>query len=313
MPDYIYRDDRPIAQPSFRILVYCLQPLANPAISNTMAELLDVFVSTYREELAYIVISDDERPMLGRHVDDDAIADARDWLANATKPWPSTCRLFSHINEEAQAITVPSYRAEQAADYCFLDMSVPADPQRVKDFADDVTDIIKDCPILYSVMGMGFFLPASLESLETFLPRAYPRYKTAIEFMAEGARWGLHKEIGNFDWQGYPNATPGIPTIGWRTILATHYLNDLPNLETVTQTPGVSLERTDNMAIVTAGDLPIWGDVNASEDISAYQAVAAALKPVRVHIEPALSGLFGSLRSDPQGRDRLEAYLSRFD
>lgn len=311
MPDYIYRDGDPIAQPAFRILAYWHAPLGQPDVSEGLAKLLDLFTARYREDVAYLVVADDERPMRGQHVSDELLVDARGWLAGAPKPYPSTCRIFGPIDEDTEQITVPSFRAEQAAKYGFLDISVPDDPEANVALADGVTAILKDMPTLCAVMGMGFFLPTALESLADYMPRAFVRYKTAIEFMAEGAEWGIHKEIGHTRWSTFEDAQDGIPDIGWRTVVGAYYLPRLGELDV--DMPGVVIERTERMLIATAGPAPIWGDINVGEDIAAYRAVAQALAPVRMSVDPAVTGLFGGHTNDPEGRDRVESYLARFD
>lgn len=313
MPEFIYRDSTPIAEPAFRILAYWTNPMGTPEISAGLAQLFDCFIQYYGQGTAWSVIADDQRPYRPEEVTPERIADARDWLKNAAKPWPSSCRFVGPVNEQTGQISVPAFRAEQVADLCFLDMSVPDDLTVALPFAEAASEILKRMPVLYAVAGMGFHLPPALESLETYLPRASARYKTAIEFMAEGARWGLHEEVGNFRWDRVQGARSGLPDIGWRTFVGKHFLDRLPDLDQIAQVEGIAYERGDMLAVITAGQTPIWGDVNAPEDISLYQVVAQALRPVRMHIEPALSGLFGSQTYDPDGRDRVEAYLARLD
>ncbi|NEP60529.1 MAG: DUF3396 domain-containing protein [Symploca sp. SIO2G7] len=260
------------------------------------------------------IAGDDVSGLRPKKVTAERLAEGREWLATAPKTWPSICRMAGPANEAAAVYAIPTLRIEQAADVSYVDLAVPwEDAAAAAAFGDTITGIVRDMPLLCGVMGMGFALPASFDSLASFFPRAYPRYRTAIEFMVDGPRWGIHREIGNAHWHKFPEARDGIADVGWRTFVGDYYLPRLPELDAVADAPVVTLERHERMAILTAGAVPIWGDVNADEDISAYRAVAAALAPVRMHIEPALSGLFGSQRRNPEGRDRVEGYLARYD
>ena len=311
MPDYIHRADKAIAQPAFRILAYWPAGLGDPAVAAGLASIFDLFVEQYRKDLAFIITADEERAFEGKEVDDPLLDDARHWLAAGPKGWPATARVFgthSDINDE---ITVPSFRAEQYADLAVMDISVPDNPETAVVLSDKITEILKTMPTLYAVMGMGFFLPMALESLKTYMPRGFVRYKTALEFMADGPRWCIGKDIGNSFWDEFPEATDGIVDIGWRTMLGAYYL---PRLGAVSiDAEGVTVEQTDDMLTVTAGPEPIWGDVNKDEDISAYKAVAAALAPARASLRPMLNGLFGNQVDDPDGNDRLEEWYERYE
>lgn len=311
MPDYIFYDDEPIAQPAFRILAYWPDEMRQPAVSQGLAALFDIFLDMYRDQLAWVVVADDKRPLKGREASPALFEDTRDWLATAEKEWPATARVFGPISDYNDQITVPSFRAEQLADIGILDMSVPADPETAVKFADRVTEVLKTMPTLYAIMGMGFFLPASMDELEDQFPRGSARYKAAVEFMAEGPRWCLRKDIGNTFWDEMPDENDGIPDIGWRTIVGAHYLPRLGDVQI--DADGVTVDQTADMLIVTAGPAPIWGDVNVDEDISAYQAVSDALAPARATVLPMLNGLFGSQVDEPEGTDRVEAWYERFE
>ncbi|MEM6757860.1 MAG: type VI immunity family protein [Pseudomonadota bacterium] len=311
MPDYIFFGEDPIAQPAFRILAYWPVALQDPVMSQGLVAIFDSFLQHHRDALAYTVVADEKRPMEGREASDAGFADMRDWLATAAKEWPATARTFGPISEETGQIVVPSFRVEQMADLSIMDISVPADPETAVKLADQVTELLKSMPTLYAVMGMGFFLPTSLEDLKDHFPRGSVRYKTAIEFMAEGPRWCLREDIGNTFWDEMPEETDGIPDISWRTMVGAHYL---PRLGQVAiDAEGVTVDQSDAMLVVTAGATPIWGDVNTGEDISAYRAVADALAPARASVRPMLNGLFGAQVDNPDGADRVEAWYERFE
>lgn len=72
-------------------------------------------------------------------------------------------------------------------------------------------------------------------------------------------------------------------------------------------------ERTGDIAVITAGPSPVFGDVDKEEDIAPYRTVAKALKPVCYSVEVAVRKLFGNQAYTPEDRDRVEAYLARFE
>lgn len=312
MPDYIKYGDRPIAQPAFRILAYWPGKLSDPVVSAGLAAIFDIFVETYREQVAWVVVADDDRPMRGKAVTPDLLVDTRNWIASAPKVWPATARVFGPISPLNEQITVPSFRVEQSAKFGLLDIALPDDAPAAAAFADRVTEVLKTTPtLLCALMSMGFFLPQSLESLKREMPRTHMRYRAAIEFMAEGPKWGLTRDISNARWSDFPDAQEGIPDIGWRTIVGAHYLPRLGDV--AVDAEGVTVEQTADMLIVTAGPAPIWGDVNIAEDIAPFRAVAAALAPARMSVDLAITGLFGGHRQDPDGIDRIEAWYERLE
>lgn len=322
MPDYLLRGNDKIAQPSFRILLYYDGSLKDPANAKAVVALFDLFIETYGEEAAWIAIANhNSRRLTPKKLMIKQIAKARAWLSARDKLWPSTCRVVGPINDETGNIVVPAFRADEYR-VNFLDMSVPADHDRSVTFANAVTEIIRQIPVITCVMGFGFYLPQALESLADWMPRGFERYRTAIEFMVHGATMGIRKTSEGYKWDKSPelepdssaDLQPGIPDIGWRTIVGAEFLDRLPDLRSaLAATPEVSVRSTPEMAVITAGDQPIWGDVGADEDISAYRAVAKALAPVRYPLDVAYGSLFGNQYYDAEGRERIRAYLSRFD
>lgn len=312
MPEYITRENDKIAQPAFRVLLYCDGSLNDPANAAGVTRLFDLFLEHYGADAAWLAIADENRPMRPKPLDEAAIADARTWLNTPDKTFPATCRVVGPISDETENVTVPAFRVDEYR-VMFLDMSVPADAERAIPFADAATQIIREMPVIASIMGMGFYLPVALESLKDYLPRAFARYRAAIEFTVDSATMGIRKTKEGFRWDQNKDVEPGIPDIGWRTIIGPDFTSRLPDLDTLSDAPDVAYDRTGDIAVMTAGPAPVFGDVNRGEDIAPYRTVAKALKPVRYPIEVAVGTLFGDQEYNPEGRDRLEAYLARFD
>lgn len=321
MPDFLIREGEKIAPPAFRILLYCDGSLNDPANAKGVLALFDLFMETYGDEAAWIAIADHERKLRPKKLSPKQIEDARSWLTTPNKTWPATCRVVGPLSDETNNVVVPAFRVDEYR-MMYLDMSVPDDIARAVPFADAATEIIRDMPVITGVMGLGFYLPQALDSLKTWLPRGFERYCTAIEFVVDGATMGIRKTDEGYLWDESPELTPGapadlqpgVPDIGWRTIVGAEFLDRLPALDpALADKPEVSLQVAPTMAIVTAGAQPVWGDVETNEDISAYRAVAGALAPVRYPADVAYGSLFGNQYYDPEGRARIDSYLQRFD
>jgi len=312
MPDYIFREDNKIAQPAFRVLLYCDGSLNDSANAAGVTKLFDLFLKHYGTEAAWLAIADEARPMRPKPLDAAGVADARQWLNTPDKKFPATCRMVGPISDDTANVTVPAFRVDEYR-VVFLDMSVPDDPDRAVSFADTATPIIREMPVIASIMGMGFYLPVALESLKNFLPRAFVRYRTAIEFTVDSATMGIRKTEEGFRWDDNKGVEPGIPDIGWRTIIGPEFISRLPELDSLSGARDVAYDRTGDVAVMTAGPAPVFGDIDRGEDIAPYRAVARALKPVRYPVEVAVGSLFGNQKYDLEGRDRVAAYLNRFD
>jgi len=312
MPNMIVVDDTAIAQPAFRTLAYVDGSLNDPVNAAGVAALFDLFTHTFGDQIAWVAVGDHKNNMRPKKASQDNLTWLRDWLGTPDKTNPSSGRINGAVDEALEEVTVPHFRVDE---YYFLmiEMSVPDDAEDLVAFADAATEILKTLPVISAVMGMGFYLPVANESLIWNFPRTTPRYKTAIEFMLPAPSGGIRKTPSGFPWHKHPELKPGIADVGWRTFVGAEYFERLPDLAAVQDTPEVALNQLDSMATITAGAAPIWGDVNTGEDISAYRAVAKALAPVRYPLKVALGSLFGSQGADPDGVDRIEAYLNRYD
>lgn len=314
MPDNLTIGSTAFAQPAFRTLLYCDGSLNDPENAAGVTALFDTIVAYFGEQIAWVAVADHRREMDPQEKSEAALADARAWINTPDKRFPATCRMNGDWSEEIEAVTVPHFRVDEY-DFLMVELSVPHDAaDRLPGFAEAVTAAAKTMPVICGVMGFGFYVPVANESLILAMPKAYARYRTAIEFMLDGPESGLRIEDGGFPWDEYEGLEPGIADIGWRTFVGAEYLPRLPDLaDELKDAPGVTLEQRDGLAVITAGAAPIWGDVNMGEDIAPYRAVAAALRPVRFPIEVAEGTLFGDLSDSPDGMDRLEGYLSRYD
>jgi hypothetical protein len=309
MPDLIRYEGEGTAEPAFRILCYIPGSMNDAATAAVLLQLFDLFMARYSGVLFALALRDRGIQPEPLPVDDETVARIRRWLGTTTKVFGATLRANAPPTDDLDAPRIPHLRFDEGNEKVLVEVSIPHGDPALVAFADAATDILTRVPLICAVMGMGFHMPSSLDSRSFVLPRTTPRYRTAIEILLTNPRDGIALEGSAFQFRRFPKVMPGIAEIGWRTIVGASFMDRLPGLKV--DAP-VTLAMVNGMAILTAGAAPIWGDVNAGEDISAYQAVARALAPVRFPREVALKGFFGGAEGNPEHVDRLDAYLTRF-
>lgn len=312
MQDFLRRDGRAIAQPAFRILAWLDGSLNDPANAAMGEASLRAFLRYHRDDVGLIAIADKLRQPNPVFPDDAAINDAIQWLHTPDKVFAATLRMNGDSNVELGYPAVPHFRIDEDVGLVMLEMSLPIDSTRNVNIADAVTQILATAPLRAAVMGLGLYQPSRLSSLITYMPRAFQRYRCALEVQLTGPRDGIRKDRSAFDYAKNTHVQPGLPDIGWRSLIGAPFAARLPKGQP--EHAHVDITRTDNdVTVLTAGPLPIWGDVNEGEDTSAYSAVAQWLETLRYPVPIALNSLFGSQGADPRGADRVEAYVRRHD
>jgi hypothetical protein len=315
VPDFIRYgdDDEPTAEPAFRTLLYLQGSLNDARIGEGLAALFDVFLDTYRERLWGLAVRDVGIKRTRRSINAVSIALAHTWLASTTKVEASSLRLNAAPDEIFNAPRIPHLRFEEGSGMAFVELAGPPDADHAQRFAERATPIIASLPLFCGVMGFGFHMPAGLDSRGFILPARTARYRTAIEILLRNPAIGLTREGSPFRFARHPHVSPGIADIGWRTFVGQSFLGRLPDLDHASREPGVVVDGFPDLAILTAGPQPIWGDVEAAEDISAYRSVARALAPVQMAREIMLKGYFNGPEGIPEAEARLDAYRARFE
>lgn len=219
-------------------------------------------------------------------------------------------RRLGHAIPEFGEPAVPYLGIEQHTGVVLLELATSTETADLWSFADEIRDVMMATPVLAGVQGFGFFLPPHLEERRNYLPATLNRYRAAVEITGQMVLDGIRIEGSKFRYDKHPDVRPGLPDIGWRTFVGQAFLQRLPNMErTLEPAADVDVEGTDAVKMIQAGSAPIWGDVAAGEDLSAFEAVAAALKPVRYPLPVMLESGFNGF-----GRAEAAAlYLSRFD
>lgn len=312
VPDYLRRDGDAIATPAFRVIAYWDVDKADIA---TAQNIIDLFITHYGAGLEWMRYADAKKDSRGKAVNNDTLATGLSWLAAQSHP-EFMFRLNGPVDDETDEVGIPQLRLEQV-DRVFqgnrmaLEISVPL--AGFEEFIEPLTGMLKTTPLTYGVMGFGFYMPAANESLINYLPQSMARYRTALELQFDSGLPGLKRpeEGAGRHWDSKPKLLGGIPDIGWRTFVGNEYLPRLPDIANAPFPDDVIVQSGKHMMVLTAGSAPIWGDVNRSENIAAYSAIAQALIPIAPPREIAYGNFFGDLTGDFEACERLDAYFSR--
>jgi hypothetical protein len=307
-PDLIRYEGEGTAEPAFRILCYIPGSMNDAGTAAALLRVFDLFMARYGHMLFALALRDQGIQPVPQPVTNDTVAAIRGWLGTTTKVFGASLRANAPPTDDLNAPRIPHLRFDEGNEKVLVELSIPHDDPEVVGFADAATVIVTSIPLICAVMGMGFHMPSGFDSRAFILPRTTPRYRTAIEILLTNPRDGIAVEGSAFPFKRHPTLKPGIADIGWRTIVGGAFMERLPGLAVGSP---ATLDMANGMAILTAGTTPVWGDVNAGEDISAYQAVARALAPVQFPREVALKGFFGGPEGNPEHVDRLDAYLAR--
>lgn len=215
-------------------------------------------------------------------------------------------RRYGLLPEAFDNPALPYFGIENRRGMTSLELALPLDAANVG-FAIDILEALADAPVIWGVMGFGFFVPPYKRSLAFMLGQASRRYRAAIEIWVKMVDEGIRRQGSYYRWQ--EGEQPGIGDIGWHTLVGRDFWSRLPDdLDQRAAAARVAVTRGPHFLTLTAGPRPIWGDVEAREDISGYRAAAALLKPVRFPLGCARTLMFAG-----DHPDRAEAYVTRFD
>ena len=306
LPDLLRNEDYLLAEPAFRVLAWVDASFSDPRMGEAGARCFEAFLKQAGAEVETLRIT--AKGHRSAKPSAEAVAKALDWARTAEKRFPDA--LFANGGKDNPFGTwsVPQFRISQEPGMVAIDIAVRPDQEKAVALADRIVEILRDLPVMGAVMGMGFHRPYGLDSLQNCMPLGFRRYRTALEGDVGSVRDTFAPTKNPIFHRTFPDFQTGLPDIGWRTIVGTMFLD---RIEGEPAHEDVVVEQASCGLIVTAGPDPIWGDVNAAEDISAFQAVSAWLKPLRIHRGYAYRA-FGGER-DPVIRDRIDAYLDRLD
>jgi len=314
VPSRLTCNGRPFAIPAYRILLYFDVTLAEPRMRDATAAIIETFAAAARARLAWMMFADEPVKLKAVPFGPESVGQANDWFRGSELGFGASLCLHGPMDDDLQAPTVPHLRIEQNR-VTMMEICLPpeTDLRALVAFSDTVLSTLGPVAPLCGLMAYGFYVPNMLIAMDRALPIAHQRYRAATEAQIGGPIIGMKRpnSKGVKPWSLHPDLEPGIADIGWRTIIGRPFLDRLPDLASADLPDTIHVTGTPDYAVVQAGPAPIWGDVNAGEDISAYAAVAELLRPVQAPIEISARTLFGSKTDDPDGRDRLEDYVAR--
>lgn len=310
MPDFILYDGDQIAVPAFRIFAVVDGDMHGERDRQILTSIYAKFEALFGASANVTSYNFPGYTGKIRWANPKILEDGRSFFQRETAQYGQGIRRYGYALANFKEPALPFFGIEQSNYFNFLEIALPEDASSTLDFANFVTERLLNVPVICGVMGMGFFLPPYKSSLKFMLGGAIARYKAAIETSPHMIDEGIRREGSAYRWK--PGEQPGIADIGWRTFIGSEFWDRLAEPAELLKTPRVTIEKSDSVLCITAGEQPIWGDVNKGEDISAYKAVARYLAPVRIP-EGCMKafGFGGGLT--PDHADKVEAYLTRFD
>ncbi|ABD55931.1 hypothetical protein Jann_3014 [Jannaschia sp. CCS1] len=187
-----------------------------------------------------------------------------------------------------------------------IDFALPPEGSATEAFLRDSNKILGTLPLRAGFQGLGFASSPVVGGRNRDWAPAFKRYQTAI--MLELRLSPSLVFLNPYRSKSKGAYTPGLPDIGWRTYVGAEFA---ARLGPPPDHPNVSSEQLGDLTIVTAGERPIWGDLNSGEDISAYQAAAAYLNPAMASRNIRVREAPGYRHTDATRRELGEAYLDR--
>ncbi len=305
----IHEGKTPIAVPAFRIGLSLNKGITDPDNAAAIATITRSFIEHFGDAIGFVAINKSgSRP--ARLTQPTAAKMKKvDELINEGLSEKMGLRLYGPDTGPLGAPAGPFLSVHQQwTTQTILELALPWDHPSAMMLADHVDQAIRSAHVRVGFMGYGFFC-APVGGLEDrYLPPAHERFRAASL-----GRWAYNSEIFVWDkavegWTG--PYRPGLPDMGWRTYVGDPFRERLKDPANDLD-PSVVIEQTDRMTVVTAGPQPIWGDVNAGEDISAYRAAYSYLLPAMAD-RSVLRSILGGAGSSPQRADVIDSYLDRF-
>jgi hypothetical protein len=314
-PAFLTYDGAPVAEPCFRTLAWFAGSLNDAPFVQFASDLAGWFWRGHGARIGRITAASDLQPPVPRDPTPETmapvLADVGRWIKDTGKPYSAYLQMEAPQDLDFDAERVPWLHLREGAGMVLAEVCLPHDLADLVAQADALAGLVARDGLICALQGMGYFLPPMNRSLKAVMPRATVRYPAAIELQLLDPVDGLQVDGAAFYWEDHPDLQPGLPDIGWRTMLGAGLAARLDaQAGKLPDMPGVTV--TQGPLTLTAGPAPVWGDVNRAEDISAYRAVAAALAPLAMPREVTDSRYFAGNPDDADHMDRLDAYLARF-
>ncbi|WP_150130080.1 DUF3396 domain-containing protein [Sinorhizobium sp. RAC02] len=311
MIEFLTYEGAPIAVPAFRIIAVLEGDIHDEANRPGLTRAYGMFEAAFDEAADTASYNFPGHKGKLRKITASLKKDGRAFFAREETSYGEGLRRYSRAFADFEEPALPFFGVEQRSYECFLELDLPADDARILSLAEDIAGELGRTRTIWAVMGMGFFLPPYKSSLAFMLGRSIGRYRTGIDISPSMVTDGLRREGSAHRWK--EDEQPGIPDLGWKTFIGREFWPRIPDVAVALKAePDITVEELDNALVITAGDRPIWGDVDQGEDISAYYTVAKHLSPIAYPVEAGKAFMFGGDTYDAGHVARVEAYLTRY-
>ncbi|SFB50082.1 Protein of unknown function [Rhizobium sp. NFR07] len=310
MTEMILWEGTPSAVPAFRILAIIDGDIHAGQTRDLLGRIYQRFEGRYGKGGGEVSYNFPGHRGKIRKANLKLLEEGREFFLRDETEYGQGIRRYGYAIEEFGHPGVPFFGVEQRSYFHFLDIALPEDTASIVEFADFVTAELLNAPVITGVMGMGFFLPYHKDSLKFLLGGKVERYKAALEITPDMVYDGIRTEGSSYRWK--TGELPGIADIGWRTLIGAGFWPRLPDIAQLRSGSDIAVEKSERVLCVTAGERPIWGDVEAGDNIDAYRSVASYLAPIRLP-EGCLQafGFGGGMMSGHEAK--VHAYIHRFD
>lgn len=193
-----------------------------------------------------------------------------------------------------------------------IELMIPWDLPELTQFADTVHQALCVAPVRFGYQGMGFGR-SKIQSLpDQHLPLAYERFRAAImgDFNRHPDRllYRLDYLVNHSQPSQAGDYTPGLNDMGWRTYVGADFQGRLGDPDRA-RAAGVQIDEHATTLTVTAGPEPIWGDINAGEDLTVFAAAYAYLQPAYAEMRFLCKGMWGD--RSPVEKAASQGYFQR--
>ncbi len=297
-----------VAVPAFRSAAVLDGLLNVPDTKAAVLGLFDLFVSRFGGNIGYMALDKAGASAAAKLVKctPDKLVELRATLdGEMTKLL--RLRLFGAKVAPMSAPNLPFLSIlRSAGPATAVELSLPANLPDLMDVAGAIDGILRAAPLRSGFQSFGFLPDVGVAG--PMHPAAFRRYRCAV--MGEFPTSILHLSFRTANIaQRDGDYTPGITETGWRTYVGAAFRDRLGNADTLAAR-GVRVEPLAGMTVVTAGDAPIWGDVNKGDTIAGYQAAHDFLRPAYGERKWLVSFAPWSNR-DPDSTDLSEGYVDR--
>jgi hypothetical protein len=280
MTEMILWEGTPSAVPAFRILAIIDGDIHAGQARDILGGIYQRFEEHYGKGGGAVSYNFPGHRGKIRKANSKLLEEGRNFFLQEKTEYGQGMRRYGYALEQFGHPAIPFFGVEQRGYVHFLDIALPEDTASIVAFADFVTAKLLNAPVITGVMSMGFFLPYHNSSLKFVLGSKVERYKAAIEITPDMIYSGIRTESSPYRWKD--GELPGIADIGWRTLVGAEFWSRLPDIAQLQAMSDVVVEKSADVLCVTAGERPIWGEVEAGEDIGVYRTVPGYFSPVRL-------------------------------